>query len=110
MKRSEQCQMTNFCGRPGCPILRRDSSEVEIAYSTCDGSKVVIVPDTELPKMEESALEDVRCHEYEDLVAQMRPIKQFTATPPMRSSPCSIVGIAQPNAITASARRRSLLR
>jgi hypothetical protein len=45
------------------------STEVEIAYSTCDGSKVVIVPDTELPKMEESALEDVRCHECEELVA-----------------------------------------
>ena len=46
-----------------------DSTEVEIACSTCDGSKVVIVPDIELPKIEESALEDVRCHECEDVVA-----------------------------------------
>jgi hypothetical protein len=28
-----------------------------------------IVPHIELPKLEESALEDVRCHECEDLVA-----------------------------------------
>jgi hypothetical protein len=44
-------------------------TEVEIACSSCDGSKVVIVPDIELPKMEESALEDVRCHECEGLIA-----------------------------------------
>jgi DNA-directed RNA polymerase subunit RPC12/RpoP len=45
------------------------STEVEIACSTCDGSKVVIVPDIELPQIEESALEDVRCHECEGPVA-----------------------------------------
>jgi hypothetical protein len=45
------------------------STEVEIACSTCDGSKVVIVADIELPKLHESALEDVRCHECEGLVA-----------------------------------------
>ena len=44
-------------------------TEVEIACSSCDGSKVVIVPDIELPKIEESALEDVRCHECEGLGA-----------------------------------------
>jgi len=44
-------------------------TEVEIACSSCDGSKVVIVPDIELPKMEESALEDVQCHECAGLVA-----------------------------------------
>jgi hypothetical protein len=44
-------------------------TEVEIACSTCDGSKVVVVPDIELPKMDESALEDIRCHECEGLVA-----------------------------------------
>jgi hypothetical protein len=45
------------------------STEIEIACSSCDGSKVVIVPDIELPAMEQSALEDVRCHECEGLVA-----------------------------------------
>jgi hypothetical protein len=45
------------------------STEVEIACSSCDGSKVVIVPDIELPKLEQSALEDVRCRECEELVA-----------------------------------------
>ena len=45
------------------------STEFEIACSTCDGSKVVIVPDIELPKMEESALGNLRCHECEELVA-----------------------------------------
>lgn len=44
-------------------------TEVEIACSSCDGSKVVIVPDVELPKLEQSALEDVRCRECEELVA-----------------------------------------
>ena len=44
-------------------------TEVEIACSTCDGSKVVVVPDIELPKMDESALEDIRCHECEGIVA-----------------------------------------
>ena len=44
-------------------------TEVEIACSTCDGSKVVIVPDIELQKMEQSALEDVQCHECAGLVA-----------------------------------------
>jgi len=51
------------------PIDGIHSTEVEITCSTCDGSKVVIVPDIELPKLEESALEDVRCRECEDLVA-----------------------------------------
>ncbi|MGH8336724.1 MAG: hypothetical protein ACRETL_07905 [Gammaproteobacteria bacterium] len=45
------------------------ATEVEIACSLCDGSKVVIVPDIELPNFEERALEDVRCRECEDLVA-----------------------------------------
>jgi hypothetical protein len=45
------------------------ATEVEIACSLCDGSKVVIVPDIELPKLEESALDDVRCRECEDVVA-----------------------------------------
>ena len=45
------------------------ATEVEIACSSCDGSKIVIVPDIELPKLEESALDDVRCQECEDLVA-----------------------------------------
>jgi hypothetical protein len=45
------------------------STEVEIACSTCDGSKVVIVPDIELPKMEASALDDIQCHECKGLVA-----------------------------------------
>ncbi|HTT74664.1 MAG TPA: hypothetical protein VMF50_01630 [Candidatus Binataceae bacterium] len=45
------------------------ASVVEIACSSCDGSKIVIVPDIELPKLEESALDDVRCRECEDLVA-----------------------------------------
>jgi hypothetical protein len=31
------------------------STEVEIACSSCDGSKVVVVPDIELPKLEQSA-------------------------------------------------------
>ncbi len=44
-------------------------TEVEVACSTCDGSKVVIVPDIELPKMEASALDDIRCHECEGLSA-----------------------------------------
>jgi hypothetical protein len=30
---------------------------------------VVVVPDIELPKMDESALEDIRCHECEGIVA-----------------------------------------
>jgi hypothetical protein len=51
------------------PVDGMHSTEVEIACSTCDGSKVVIVPDIELPKLEESALEDVRCHQCENLVA-----------------------------------------
>lgn len=51
------------------PVNGMHSTEVEIACSTCDGSKVVIVPDIELPKIEESALEDVRCHECEEVVA-----------------------------------------
>ena len=51
------------------PVNGMRSTEVEIACSTCDGSKVVIVPDIELPKIEESALEDVRCRECEDVVA-----------------------------------------
>jgi hypothetical protein len=38
------------------PVNGMHSTEVEIACSTCDGSKVVIVPDIELPKIEESAL------------------------------------------------------
>jgi hypothetical protein len=33
------------------------------------GSKVVVVPDIEQPKMEESALEDITCHECDGLVA-----------------------------------------
>jgi hypothetical protein len=45
------------------------ATEVEIACSSCDGSKVIIVPDVELPELEKSALEDVRCRECEDLVA-----------------------------------------
>ncbi len=45
------------------------ATEVEIACSSCDGSKVVIVPDLELPRFDESALADVRCHECENLVA-----------------------------------------
>lgn len=44
-------------------------TEVEIARSTCDGSKVVIVPDIELPKMDDSSLADVQCRECEGLVA-----------------------------------------
>jgi hypothetical protein len=61
------------------------STEVEIAYSTCDGSKVVIVPDTELPKMEESALEDVRCHECEETSRVTRPIRHVRSTANPRS-------------------------
>jgi hypothetical protein len=45
------------------------STEVEIACSTCDGSNVVIVPDIKLPAFEQSALDDVRCHECENVVA-----------------------------------------
>ena len=44
-------------------------TEVEIACSSCDRSKVVIVPDIELPKIEQSALDDVKCHECERLTA-----------------------------------------
>jgi hypothetical protein len=51
------------------PVNGMRSTEVEIACSTCDGSKVVILLDIELPKIEESASEDVRCHECEDPVA-----------------------------------------
>ena len=51
------------------PVNGMHSTEIEIACSTCHGSKVVIVPDIELPKMEESALEDMRGHECEELVA-----------------------------------------
>ena len=51
------------------PVHGMHSTEVEIACSTCDGSKVVIVPDIELPKFEDSALDDVRCHECENPVA-----------------------------------------
>lgn len=45
------------------------ATEVEIACSACDGSKVVIIPDINLPALEQSALDDVRCHECEKLLA-----------------------------------------
>jgi hypothetical protein len=51
------------------PVNGIHSTEVEIACSTCNGAKVVIVPDIELPKTEKSAPEDVRCHDCEELVA-----------------------------------------
>jgi hypothetical protein len=51
------------------PVDGMHSTEVEIACSTCDGSKVVIVPDIKLPGFEQSALDDIRCHECEGVNA-----------------------------------------
>jgi hypothetical protein len=49
------------------------STEVEIARSTCDDSNVVIVPDIELPKIEESALEaDAKCRLHRLILSYTR--------------------------------------
>jgi hypothetical protein len=67
-----ECAMENKNMLRKTPVPRAvdgiASTEVEIACSTCDGSKVVLVPDIHLPSLEQSALDDVRCQECEGLV------------------------------------------